>query len=408
VIGAQKGANILFGDSAGDEVEDLQNQAYMADSKDLNGASPNSNTRLTNLSAAEHKRLEDDMKKIDEEAHRQKDQVLKVADKWYLSHFRVDCHQKTVQEREINAEYMLAVLQQLPTIGDARSADDIPSIKISFDNRIKSITEDIERMAHALGKTHMPNFLSHKLGAETIAPNTSATNGFLQPYSGMPMDSYPGQPSPPSSLNGESTLSTTVPSAHNREPSGPPSDHPTPYAGQSGVTQSPPQGSQVLPDVTGQSEDSTGPSDPPADRPTVQVGPSGAPEVTCDPHSAEGRHKYNRPPKPQEPKKSHVPELVWPTKAKPSVRPHPHSTQKEKVKFTFNITKCDKIFDELLKHGNIKLSHVIPPVEQLKGHVYCKWHGSFLHNTNDCVVFHRQIQSAIKRRSVEVSKRGEN
>jgi hypothetical protein len=283
-----KGVNILFGDSAGEEVADLQNQAYMADSKDLNSASPNSNTRLTNLSAAEHKKLEDDMKKIDEEAHRQKDQVLKVADKWYLSHFKVDCHQKTVQEREINAEYMLAVLQQLPTIGDVRSADDIPSIKISFDNRIKSITEDIERMAHALGKTHMPNFLSHKLGNETIASNTSAANGFPQPYSGMPMDSYPGRPSSPSSLNGESTLSTAGPSAHNRGPSGPPSDRPAPYAGQSGVTQSPPQGSQVLPDVTGQSEDITGPSDPPADRPTVQVGPSGAPEVTCDPPSAEG------------------------------------------------------------------------------------------------------------------------
>ena len=53
----------------GTEVADLQNHAYMADSKDLNGASPNSNTRLTNLSAAEHKKLEDDMKKIDEEAH---------------------------------------------------------------------------------------------------------------------------------------------------------------------------------------------------------------------------------------------------------------------------------------------------------------------------------------------------
>jgi hypothetical protein len=159
VIGAtQIGTNILFGDPAGDEVADLQNQAYMADSKDLNGASPNSNTRLTNLSAAECERLKDDMKKIDEEVQRQTDQVLKVADKWFLSHFRVDCHQKVVQEREINAEYMSAVLQQLPTIGDARSADDIPFVKISFDNRIKSITEDIERMAHALGKTHMPNF----------------------------------------------------------------------------------------------------------------------------------------------------------------------------------------------------------------------------------------------------------
>jgi hypothetical protein len=26
-------------------------------------------------------------------------------------------------------------------------------------------------MTHPLGKTHMPNFLSHKLGAETIAPS---------------------------------------------------------------------------------------------------------------------------------------------------------------------------------------------------------------------------------------------
>jgi hypothetical protein len=202
----------------------------MVDSKDLNGASQIRDTRLTNLSAAEHKRLKDDMKKIDEEVQRQKDQVLKVADKWFLSHFRVDCHQKTVQEMEINVEYMSAVLQQLPTIGDARSADDIPSIKISFDNRIKSITKDIERMAHALGKTHMPNFLSHKLGAETIAPNTLATNEFPQPYSGMLMDSYPGRPTPPSPLNGGSTLSTAGPTAHDLGPSDPPSDRLAPYA----------------------------------------------------------------------------------------------------------------------------------------------------------------------------------
>jgi hypothetical protein len=160
----------------------------------------------------------------------------------------------------------------------------------------------------------------------------------------------------------------------------------------------------VLSDVIGPSGNSTGPFDPLADRSTTQVGPSGAPEVTYDPPSAKGRHKYNRPPKPQEPKKSRVPELVWPTKVKPSVRSHPHSTQKEKVKFTFNITKCDKLFDELLKHGNIKLSHVIPPVEQLEGRVYCKWHGSFLHNTNDCVVFRRQIQSAINEGRLRIQK----
>jgi hypothetical protein len=32
--------------------------------------------------------------------------VLKVAEKWYLSHFRVDRHQKIVREREINVDYI--------------------------------------------------------------------------------------------------------------------------------------------------------------------------------------------------------------------------------------------------------------------------------------------------------------
>jgi hypothetical protein len=64
----------------------------MADSKDLNSASPNSDTRLTNLLAAEHENLKDDMKKMDEEIQRQQDQMLKVAKKWYLSHFKVDRH----------------------------------------------------------------------------------------------------------------------------------------------------------------------------------------------------------------------------------------------------------------------------------------------------------------------------
>jgi hypothetical protein len=142
----------------GTKVADIQNQAYMANSKDINGVSPNSDARLTNLSAAEHKKLEDDMKKLDKEIQRQQDQVLKVAEKWYLSHFREDRHRKVVQEREINVYYMSFVPQQLPTVCDAKSSHDIQSIKISFDNRIKSITEDIKKMVHALEKTHMHNF----------------------------------------------------------------------------------------------------------------------------------------------------------------------------------------------------------------------------------------------------------
>jgi hypothetical protein len=82
-----------------------------------------------------------------------------VVKKWYLLHFSVDRHQKVVREMEINVDYMSVVLQHLPTIYDARLADDIQSIEISFDNQIKSIMEDIKKMVHALGKTHMRNFL---------------------------------------------------------------------------------------------------------------------------------------------------------------------------------------------------------------------------------------------------------
>jgi hypothetical protein len=85
-------------------------------------------------------------------------------------------------------------------------------------------------------------------------------------------------------------------------------------------------------------------------------------------------------------------ELVWPGQAKPSACSALQSFRKnrqEEVKFTFNVAKCDKIFDELLKNGNIKLTHTIPPDDELKRRAYCKWHNSFSHATNDCNVFRR-------------------
>jgi hypothetical protein len=67
----------------------------------------------------------------------------------------------------------------------------------------------------------------------------------------------------------------------------------------------------------------------------------------------------------------------------------------EEIKFTFNVGKCDNIFDELLKNGNIKIDYIVPPADELKRCAYCKWHNSFSHASNDCNVFRRQIQSAI-------------
>jgi hypothetical protein len=65
------------------------------------------------------------------------------------------------------------------------------------------------------------------------------------------------------------------------------------------------------------------------------------------------------------------------------------------MKFTFDVSKSDKIFDELLSIEKIKLSHTIPLIEKLKKHAYYKWHNSHSHATNDCNVFRRQIQLAI-------------
>jgi hypothetical protein len=87
-------------------------------------------------------------------------------------------------------------------------------------------------------------------------------------------------------------------------------------------------------------------------------------------------------------------EFVWPTKAKSSacssLQPIQNKRQEE-IKITFNVAKCDRIFSELLKNGNIKLTHIISPMDELKRRAYCKWHNSFSHVTNDCNVFRRQI-----------------
>jgi hypothetical protein len=59
------------------------------------------------------------------------------------------------------------------------------------------------------------------------------------------------------------------------------------------------------------------------------------------------------------------------------------------------LAKCDKIFDELFKSDKIKMSHTVPPINQLKRCAYCKFHNSFSHATDDWNTFRRQIQSAI-------------
>jgi hypothetical protein len=114
--------------------------------------------------------------------------------------------------------------------------------------------------------------------------------------------------------------------------------------------------------------------------------------------------EHNQSSSDNEPDEVYTAKMVWPEQAKSSACSSLESVQKkrqEEVKFTFNVDKCDKIFNELLKNSNIKIDYTIPLTDELKRLAYCKWHNSFSHATSDCNVFWRQIQSAINERRLK-------
>jgi hypothetical protein len=68
---------------------------------------------------------------------------------------------------------------------------------------------------------------------------------------------------------------------------------------------------------------------------------------------------------------------------------------KKKLKLLLILPSVIKIFDELVKSGNIKVTRTLPPLDELKRCAYYKWHNSFSHATDDCIVFRQHIQSSI-------------
>jgi hypothetical protein len=72
-----------------------------------------------------------------------------------------------------------------------------------------------------------------------------------------------------------------------------------------------------------------------------------------------------------------VAEWSWASKSKLFVCSSLKSASKsrqDEIHFTFDVTKCDRIFDYLLQKKQIKLpsNHVITLSEQLKKTAYCK------------------------------------
>jgi hypothetical protein len=59
--------------------------------------------------------------------------------------------------------------------------------------------EDFRKMKPVFEKSTFPNFPSHDIDAIATTQNSLTTNGYsqTQPFYGMPMNSYVGQPQPP-------------------------------------------------------------------------------------------------------------------------------------------------------------------------------------------------------------------
>ncbi|KAM1543946.1 hypothetical protein PS2_013205 [Malus domestica] len=70
------------------------------------------------------------------------------------------------------------------------------------------------------------------------------------------------------------------------------------------------------------------------------------------------------------------------------------AVKKSKV-YTFDITKANAIFDQLLIAKIVKLrpGYNVPKADDLKGKIYYKYHNLDKHTMNNCVVFRDAIQS---------------
>jgi hypothetical protein len=71
----------------------------------------------------------------------------------------------------------------------------------------------------------------------------------------------------------------------------------------------------------------------------------------------------------------------------------PNGGQREEMRYTSDMSKCDRFFDLLLQGGVIRLTegHIIPNADILAKKTYYKWHDSYTHNTNKCNYFQRRV-----------------
>ncbi|XP_050889723.1 uncharacterized protein LOC127095015 [Lathyrus oleraceus] len=81
-----------------------------------------------------------------------------------------------------------------------------------------------------------------------------------------------------------------------------------------------------------------------------------------------------------------------------------------KKTYTFDVTKCDEIYDLLVKDGQMIVppNTKIPPLEQRKKRGFCKYHNFLGHKTSQCFLFRDLIQNAIRDGHLMFADKGKN
>ncbi|XP_050876984.1 uncharacterized protein LOC127080729 [Lathyrus oleraceus] len=98
----------------------------------------------------------------------------------------------------------------------------------------------------------------------------------------------------------------------------------------------------------------------------------------------------------------------------PSNGRNPVETEKNdrfpKKTYTFDVTKCDEIFDLLVKEGQMIVppNTKIPPLEQRKKRGFYKYHNFSGHKTSQCFLFRDLIQNAIMDGRLKFAGKGKN
>jgi hypothetical protein len=156
-----------------------------------------------------------------------KEQLIQEAKAKFLANFKVDRNNKVVWQWTTD----LASLRPITDNPNVSNTNELQSVKAYIDEQreqmqyiVGGIQKDYKRLVCAFDKSTFANFSSHEVQLVENTRNSSATgcHDESQPLYGMPMDTYPEQPQPPTQIGSKlADMHMSGPSARKRGSSGP-------------------------------------------------------------------------------------------------------------------------------------------------------------------------------------------